>query len=244
MKHSYYSQRTGSNPHATGLPLADVVGLFVRVYDRLRSDGYFDEAFGFSCVDEGHVPGRVRDVDLEMLLAARGESPAAFDRRCIPPGYVASRSHTAGIFPRRALPIGRITGLGATLDFHHGLLAVRKKDLWPIDEWHSRRRLPPRLKRRTFGGLITKTYVITRRAIYGRRDVESQFSTVSPLNRAKSGVFAVTSTRSFTWAMAAIWPSTNGAGVPSASRRARSRPCQSAATSSYGRMGNDSRTTS
>ena len=55
--------------------------------------------------------------------AARGESPAAFDRRCIPPGYVASRSNTAGMLPRRALPDGRITGLGATPDFHHGLLA-------------------------------------------------------------------------------------------------------------------------
>ena len=54
--------------------------------------------------------------------AVRGESPAAFDRRCIPPAYVASRSNTAGIFPRRALPDRRITGLGATLDFHHGLL--------------------------------------------------------------------------------------------------------------------------
>ena len=28
------------------------------------------------------------------------------------------------MLPRRALPIGRITGLGATLDFHHGLLAL------------------------------------------------------------------------------------------------------------------------
>ena len=55
-------------------------------------------------------------------LAARGESPAAFDRCCIPPACVAPRSHTAGIFPRRALPDGRITGLGATRDFHHGLL--------------------------------------------------------------------------------------------------------------------------
>ena len=58
-------------------------------------------------------------------LAARGESSAAFDRRCIPPGCVAPRSHTAGIFSRRALPAGRLTGLGASLDFHHGLLGAR-----------------------------------------------------------------------------------------------------------------------
>ena len=57
-------------------------------------------------------------------LAARGESPTAFDRRCIPPGCVAPRSNTVGILPRRALSDGRITGLGATRDFHHGLLAI------------------------------------------------------------------------------------------------------------------------
>src|SRR5205809_2642504 len=57
-------------------------------------------------------------------LAARGETPAAFGRRCIPAGCVAPRSNTPGILARRALPSGRIAALGATLDFHHGLLAV------------------------------------------------------------------------------------------------------------------------
>src|ERR687892_1651234 len=55
-------------------------------------------------------------------LTARGESPAAFGRRCIPSGCVAPRSNTPGILARRALPDGRIAALGATLDFHHGLL--------------------------------------------------------------------------------------------------------------------------
>ena len=58
-------------------------------------------------------------------LAARGETPAAFDRRCIPAGGVAPRSNTPGILGRRALPAGRLAGLGATLDFHHGLLGGR-----------------------------------------------------------------------------------------------------------------------
>src|ERR1700730_16867312 len=57
-----------------------------------------------------------------LRLAARGESPSAFGRRCIPPGCVAPRSHTPGILTRPALPAGRIAGLGATPDFHHGLL--------------------------------------------------------------------------------------------------------------------------
>ena len=58
------------------------------------------------------------------LLAARGESLAAFDGRCIPAGCVAPRSNTPGILGRRALPAGRLARLGATPDFHHGLLAV------------------------------------------------------------------------------------------------------------------------
>jgi hypothetical protein len=59
-------------------------------------------------------------------LAARGESPAAFGRRCIPPGCVAPPSNIPDILGRRALPAGRIAGLGATPDFHHGLLRRRQ----------------------------------------------------------------------------------------------------------------------
>lgn len=71
MSHTYYSQRKGTNPNQAGLPLEDVVNLFSRVYDQLREDGYFHEAFGFECVDAGEVPGKIRDIELEMLLAVR-----------------------------------------------------------------------------------------------------------------------------------------------------------------------------
>ena len=54
-------------------------------------------------------------------LAARGESLAAFDGRCIPAGCVAPPSNTPGILGRRALPSGCLARLGATPDFHHGL---------------------------------------------------------------------------------------------------------------------------
>src|SRR5438093_10455071 len=82
-------------------------------------------------------------------LAARGESPTAFGRRCIPSppqrgcrvgdpgsGCVAPPSNIPDILGRRALPgvpsvaatlgapAGRIAALGATPDFHHGLLAA------------------------------------------------------------------------------------------------------------------------
>ena len=39
---------------------------------------------------------RVPAVRLELRLAARGATPAAFERRCIPSGCVAPRSHTHG----------------------------------------------------------------------------------------------------------------------------------------------------
>ena len=60
---------------------------------------------------------------LLATLAARGESPAASGRRYIPPRGVARRSNTPGILPPRALRAVRLDGLGATRDFHHGLLA-------------------------------------------------------------------------------------------------------------------------
>jgi len=55
-------------------------------------------------------------------LAARGESLAAFDGRCILGGCVAPPSNTHGILGRRALPARRLARLGATPDFHHWLL--------------------------------------------------------------------------------------------------------------------------
>ena len=69
--HTYYSQRKGSNPNQRGLPLTDTVGLFVRVFGQMREGGYFDEAFGFTCVDMGVVSGKVNDVELQMLLDIR-----------------------------------------------------------------------------------------------------------------------------------------------------------------------------
>ena len=59
---------------------------------------------------------------LARTLAARGESPAAFGWRCIRPACVVPRSNTARMLPRLALTDRRIATLGASCDFHHGLL--------------------------------------------------------------------------------------------------------------------------
>lgn len=71
MERQYYSHRKGTNPNLKGLPLPDILDLFVRVFSQLEEDGYFDEAFGYVCVDAGKVDGKVRDPDLEMLLTIR-----------------------------------------------------------------------------------------------------------------------------------------------------------------------------
>lgn len=71
MSKEYFSIRSGSNPNANGLPLSDLLDLFSRAYTLLVNDGYFSEAFGFNCVDQGFVPGKVKDPALEILLAIR-----------------------------------------------------------------------------------------------------------------------------------------------------------------------------
>src|SRR5438128_3340138 len=85
---------------------------------------------------EQKVIGRMKIISLRVAtsLAARGESLAAFDERCIPSGGVAPPSNTPGILSRRALPAGRLARLGATPDFHHGLLghqAATTTETWP-----------------------------------------------------------------------------------------------------------------
>src|SRR5438093_8092008 len=59
-----------------------------------------------------------------LAVAARGETPPAFGRRCIPADCVAPPSNIPDILSRRALSAGRLAALGATADFHHGLLAA------------------------------------------------------------------------------------------------------------------------
>lgn len=85
MSHAYYSHRKGTNPNLSGLPLPEIVGLFIRVYEQLRVDGYFDEAFGYECVDAGHIEGNVRDIELEVLLAVRKKRLWPLERHA--PGY-------------------------------------------------------------------------------------------------------------------------------------------------------------
>jgi len=69
--HTYYSLRTGSNPAKDGFAFDDFKELFQRVYGNLSEAGYFDESFGFWCVDNDHVLGKVPDVEFEIFLKIR-----------------------------------------------------------------------------------------------------------------------------------------------------------------------------
>jgi hypothetical protein len=82
--HKYFSQRAGTNPNPNGLPLRDICELFEKVFDQLRGDGFFDEALGSYCVDAGAIPGKIGDIDLEILLAVRKKDlwPIA-DQHCL-----------------------------------------------------------------------------------------------------------------------------------------------------------------
>ena len=74
----------------------------------------------------------IRRISPRAVLAARGESLAAFDRRGIPPwaalDVVHDGSNTPGLLPPPAWPRPTAAsiqrGLGATRDVHHGLRAL------------------------------------------------------------------------------------------------------------------------
>jgi hypothetical protein len=61
----------------------------------------------------------------EGQMLARGETTAGYDGRRILAGGVAPRSNTPDILGRGGLPAGRLARLGATREFHHGLLDRR-----------------------------------------------------------------------------------------------------------------------
>jgi hypothetical protein len=68
MQHQYYSQRTGDNPHNSGLPLCKIIDIFAGIFIDLSDDGYFEEAFGYKDPDGSGSLGKVRDIPSQILL--------------------------------------------------------------------------------------------------------------------------------------------------------------------------------
>jgi len=68
----YYSVRNGRNPGAIRIDLPLLKRLFKSLHDELDEQGYFQEAFGYDCVDSGFCPGTLgRDLDAALLLRLR-----------------------------------------------------------------------------------------------------------------------------------------------------------------------------
>ena len=68
----YYSVRTGKNPVGKRLNLPFLKRLFITVYNDFYYRDYFQEAFGYSCVDAGDVPGKLgSDIEAYILRKLR-----------------------------------------------------------------------------------------------------------------------------------------------------------------------------
>ena len=69
------SVRTGKNPGGVSLDLAALLKLFKAQFEQLSDAGYFQQAFGYWCVDSEDVPGSLgMDIGGVMLLELRKEN--------------------------------------------------------------------------------------------------------------------------------------------------------------------------
>lgn len=55
----YYSARTGKNKNFSGFDLKVLKRLFFDLYSEFEENGYFQEHFGYHCVDQGYVSGKL-----------------------------------------------------------------------------------------------------------------------------------------------------------------------------------------
>lgn len=72
---NYYSVRTGKNTLGTNLSLPVFLKLFYDFYIEFNSKCYFQEAFGYDCVDAGFIPGKLgSQIDAQIFRKLRKES--------------------------------------------------------------------------------------------------------------------------------------------------------------------------
>ena len=71
MARKYYSARRTEAP----LTFEDLKVLFGALFQQLQEKQYFDEAFGFTCIDQGWVPGTIgKQPDIYFLRHLRKPS--------------------------------------------------------------------------------------------------------------------------------------------------------------------------
>jgi hypothetical protein len=70
----YYSERQGRGPNVQPMPFETIRRLVVSVLDNLREHDYFQEAFGYWCVDADYIEGTLgSDADAFFLRTVRRE---------------------------------------------------------------------------------------------------------------------------------------------------------------------------
>lgn len=79
----YYAERNGIGPAGGKLDLAGLITLFQSEYARLEQAGYFDEHFGFWCVDESdRIEGTLgADIGARMLFSLNKRNLWPIDKR-------------------------------------------------------------------------------------------------------------------------------------------------------------------
>lgn len=71
----YYSVRTGKHAGGAKLDLAAFKKLLVSIHRQFQTRDYFQEAFGYNCVDAGEVPGSLgEDVEGAIFIAIRKDN--------------------------------------------------------------------------------------------------------------------------------------------------------------------------
>jgi len=79
----YYSTRTGKNPHAVNYDLTTLIKLFKDFYLGFLEVGYFQEHFGYYCVDEGDVAGKLgSNIDAQIFSRLKKDNLWPINEKC------------------------------------------------------------------------------------------------------------------------------------------------------------------
>lgn len=79
----YYSTRTGKNPDASRYDLPILLRLFSDFYLEFLDKGYFQENFGYYCVDAGDVSGKLgSNIEAQMFRAIRKPNLWPIQKKC------------------------------------------------------------------------------------------------------------------------------------------------------------------
>ena len=86
-KSPYYSIRTGKHPYADKLDLPMLCRLFRELFVAFSEKGYFQEAFGYDCIDAGdagYVPGKLgSNIEAYLLRKLRKTNLWPIPEKCV-----------------------------------------------------------------------------------------------------------------------------------------------------------------